>query len=685
MRFLFCFFFFLFFSSHAQECSHYYTDFTNCSVKAIAHRGYSHIFPENSLEALEEAFQRGIKYAEIDVMTTTDSVAVLFHDQPRGFRTSNGNIGIQFSTFDEIKDLDYGSWKGSQFEGTSIATLAEAITLAEKYNAYLYLDTKGFSPKSYADALELSGGSTDRIFPALSDLDEITEFKSFLPTTPFVYFGDWEEHVNDAAWFQNLVSLGCQAFEIYFETALENGPTFQAFRDQVHNAGAELWVFTTNDPEQFTFLADIGVDGIETDIPWEMMRLYCSGMEVNTPLNDRCTGNWTFDQGNSFGQGVGSQFKHFHYEDTLPEQTEFFGKASDFGLPPLETTDVDVMYIPALNPDNGLMVYSNFTPTGEAGLHYDYTLILDFYLPTSSMFQWVSILQTNTFNFNDGDIFISPLGGIGINNDYHGAVLPNTYHRLVLAVDSNEINKYLDGVFIGSNAISGNRWSVVNTFPGGDKQGFLLFSDEDGETADVYVAAVQLRNYKISTIEAVQLGTAAPGGIPNMNSGIYSVTAPQHPEANFITDWENKTIYPISSTPLPNEITLQFDVPAGASANPVSGSTFVLGSGSIRVTGETGVHFTDWTLCNDPMSLSELDSKDLILFPNPSNAGFQLKNIPKAATHLRVVNATGQIVYDTTLDGSTNLSWNEDAVGEGIYFISLTGPQYARTLKWFKL
>ena len=41
-------------------------DYKNCNFQAVGHRGYSDIYPENTLLSIEEAFKRGIKYCEID-------------------------------------------------------------------------------------------------------------------------------------------------------------------------------------------------------------------------------------------------------------------------------------------------------------------------------------------------------------------------------------------------------------------------------------------------------------------------------------------------------------------------------------------------------------------------------------------------------------------------------------------
>jgi len=94
-----------------------------CDFNAIGHRGYSDVYPENTLLSIEEAFKRGIKYCEIDINVTSDDVYVLYHDQPTMYRASSGNGYVVSSSYAELLELDFGSWKGSQFKGTKIATL----------------------------------------------------------------------------------------------------------------------------------------------------------------------------------------------------------------------------------------------------------------------------------------------------------------------------------------------------------------------------------------------------------------------------------------------------------------------------------------------------------------------------------------------------------------------------------
>ncbi|UOQ95579.1 glycerophosphodiester phosphodiesterase [Halobacillus shinanisalinarum] len=87
-----------------------------------AHRGASKLAPENTMPAYQIASESGADGLEIDVQLTKDSIPVLIHDE-NVRRTTNGTGFVQDYTYDEIKQLDAGSWFSSKFSDCSIITL----------------------------------------------------------------------------------------------------------------------------------------------------------------------------------------------------------------------------------------------------------------------------------------------------------------------------------------------------------------------------------------------------------------------------------------------------------------------------------------------------------------------------------------------------------------------------------
>lgn len=111
----------------------------NASVKAIAHRGYTADVSENTLSAFKKAKRMGFNYVETDVRRTKDGVPVLLHDETID-RTSNGSGKISELNYDEVKDLDFGSWKNSEYAGEKIPTFDEFIFLCKQLNLHPYIE-----------------------------------------------------------------------------------------------------------------------------------------------------------------------------------------------------------------------------------------------------------------------------------------------------------------------------------------------------------------------------------------------------------------------------------------------------------------------------------------------------------------------------------------------------------------
>lgn len=588
---------FLFFQfANCQQNTPSY-NYTNCDFQAIGHRGYSDIYPENTLLSIEEAFKRGIKYCEIDVNVTSDDVYVLFHDQPTMFRTSNGKGYIVSSTYKELLELDFGSWKGSQFKNTKIATLEEALLLAEKYDAYLYLDTKKFRVDLMGKALQKTKVNPKRLMGAIASIEEAKAYKIHCPNSPFIYFGGMPENPNDDNWYKELVDLGCEIFETYYTFALDDSDEkFKLFVKKVHEHNAKVWVFTSNNLEEITKIRNNNVNGVESDIAPSVMKVLCANQQLNISAINVTTGNWTFSEKNLQSTGVGSQLRPFSYNDENVIQPVIFGTTSSFGINSINSIDSHVIKVPAFNPQNGLFVFTNFTPGIHENLHYNYSLIIDLYIPKSSEGKLISIMQTNPENINDADFFISPKG-LGVSNVYHKELQSETWYRLGIVVSDTTIKKYVNGEYVGENFISGGRWSIYNVFSGGQNQGFNLFADDDNETAELFVSAIQLRNYTISPTEINLLGVANANGIPISNSGIYDVKFEGQLKES-IVNWDDKEVYVTFPKGVPvSSIKISFKTPYGATSSIKSNTTINLSENRtqlITITAQDGVSKTSW-------------------------------------------------------------------------------------------
>jgi len=236
------------------------------------------------------------------------------------------------------------------------------------------------------------------------------------------------------------------------------------------------------------------------------------------PASAGITGQWDFDDpANGLKATVGADLQAVGVAATDSQ----WGTTTELGIPDIGGVPARVMKFPKMPTSNdGYKMWPGAAANGSTGDVNQYTLIMDILFPAASSGKWRSLFQTSASNSNDGDFFVrAGDNGIGISGVYHGAILPDTWHRVALVVDLEQPEgqpdyfKYIDGVLVGSQNVGtpGGRFSV---WPAESGNPSWLFSDEDGETELGYVNSVQFRDYAMTADEILALGGPTAAGIP---------------------------------------------------------------------------------------------------------------------------------------------------------------------------
>lgn len=134
----------------------------NRKINSVNHRGYGDA-PENTLAAYRMSKEKGFTMVECDVSFTKDNQAVLLHDDTVN-RTSNINskdkVKISDMTLEEVRELDFGSWKNEKYAGEKIPTYQEFIDLCVELELYPYIEIKnGASAEQVAYLAEVVDNS----------------------------------------------------------------------------------------------------------------------------------------------------------------------------------------------------------------------------------------------------------------------------------------------------------------------------------------------------------------------------------------------------------------------------------------------------------------------------------------------------------------------------------------------
>ncbi len=226
-------------------------------LQIIAHRGYSDVFPENTLEAFGGAIDIGADYIELDVQRTGDGQIVVFHDGDL-LRITGAEGRIADYSYEELLQMDAGSWFSGSFAGAHIPTLEEALTLIGESDLKVYLELKDIGQadefvEAVVETARQCGMENRCVFASfnyqylaqikesdssLKVLYNTTSGKRTLPQeNPAEYYGLWVQSV-----------------------------TIDTVR-AIHEAGSRVFVWTADTPQQIRNLQAMGVDGIVTNNP----------------------------------------------------------------------------------------------------------------------------------------------------------------------------------------------------------------------------------------------------------------------------------------------------------------------------------------------------------------------------------------------------------------------------------
>ncbi len=231
--------------------------------KIIGHRGCAGYAPENTLEAIHTAADMGVEWVELDVKLTKDEVPILFHDDTLE-RTTGTAGNVADMTYDDIKELDCGSWYGESFVGLQIPTLEDAIEVLVDRNLGLNLEIKPCTSREKITA-EVA---LDLLSTIWDDHDRllISSFQHVSLESAFDIAQDWHRGlILPEEWPVYWAELAD-----YLKVSTVNVNGHSVTRDQVESIidmEKQILAYTINDEDRLRILQGWGVDGFFSDVP----------------------------------------------------------------------------------------------------------------------------------------------------------------------------------------------------------------------------------------------------------------------------------------------------------------------------------------------------------------------------------------------------------------------------------
>lgn len=244
---------------------------TDRAVRVVAHRGASHEHPEHTMAAYRQAIEDGADSLECDVRLTADRKLVCVHDR-RVERTSDGRGVVSELTYEELRALDFGAWKGAAHAGARVLLFEDLLreALAAPRPVGLAVETK--HPSRAGGRLEaelvrmlreygLADGATGRVEVMSFSRTALTRMHRLAPGLPTVF----------------LIERTVRPVRPPYAT--HAGPGIDLVRRdpglvaRLKAKGLSVRVWTVDEAEDVELCVRLGVDTIITNRPRDVRKL----------------------------------------------------------------------------------------------------------------------------------------------------------------------------------------------------------------------------------------------------------------------------------------------------------------------------------------------------------------------------------------------------------------------------
>ncbi|MBI5382393.1 MAG: glycerophosphodiester phosphodiesterase [Opitutae bacterium] len=233
----------------------------------VAHRGASFEAPENTLAAANLAWQNNADVVELDIHLTKDGKLVVTHDANLK-RVTGRDAAIVDLTFDEIRQLDAGSWKNPKYAGEKIPSLDELIaTLPAGKRLFVEIKTGPESVPELAATLARTKMTEKQISLISFNYETLVAARKALPAYTTIYVSSYKKPKDPSKAPPSLDKLieDCRKAGLHGLDLQHTWPLDAAAVKKIRDAGLQLHVWTIDTPEIARRWIALGADSITTN------------------------------------------------------------------------------------------------------------------------------------------------------------------------------------------------------------------------------------------------------------------------------------------------------------------------------------------------------------------------------------------------------------------------------------
>jgi len=240
---------------------------TDIIEKIVAHRGESFKAPENSLSAINMAWENGARAVEIDIHLTADNEIIVIHDKHTG-RVGDRKLFVKKTDLHELKGVDIGIKKAKVFKGERIPSLNEVLETVP-LGAKLVIEIKCGKEIIYPliQLLKSSKLEDDQIEIISFNLEVLTLIKKQAPHSKALWLLDldyylphWLLRIRPKKIIKTIKENGLDGVNVWAGKIIN-----QSFVKAFHDEALCFYVWTINDLNEAQRVLAYGVDAITTD------------------------------------------------------------------------------------------------------------------------------------------------------------------------------------------------------------------------------------------------------------------------------------------------------------------------------------------------------------------------------------------------------------------------------------
>lgn len=245
------------------------------SQMIVAHRGASHLAPENTLAAFNLAWEQGADAIEGDFYLTADEHIVAIHDDNTN-RTADAELQVADSTLAQLRGLDVGRWKSPRYGGQRIPTLQEVLSTVPD-NKKLFIEIK-CGPEIVPHLKRVLSNTTlkpSQTIVISFEESVVSAVKRKIPHVKAFWLTGYKKDKSTGKSSPRLDEIlavlrrtGADGLDTQANRSVVDADFIQAIRKHGH----ELHTWTVNDPQLARYYQRLGVDSITTDRPLYIRR-----------------------------------------------------------------------------------------------------------------------------------------------------------------------------------------------------------------------------------------------------------------------------------------------------------------------------------------------------------------------------------------------------------------------------